>query len=372
MAAFAELGARSNFSFLDGASHPEELAQTAQALGLAGLGICDLNSLAGAVRGHVAAKAAGLAFRVGCRLRLDDGSEWLAWPGSRAAYGRLTALLSRGRMQAPKGECRISRAAMLAAAEGWVLAAIPRLRRRTTGSPCHLDLKNKYFSLPMSERGLLASIRSHACLPWVRQGEEVRMAEEMPYSSSLPDFGRFPWDDLYPRLLLAALGRLGPTVWRGERRGEVPGGRTAHDAVQTAVEKFLGGERQWNRSKSAFENLWGAVSSEISNWTTSAENRTTSRTDGEKVILLRNSQPTPEEQVLWRSERDRLLQHLHAKDVNAARMAELMLVEGLKGPELAERMGLEQHKTDAIKKRLRRLVTAYVEADGEGSRRAAE
>ena len=161
------------------------------------------------------------------------------------------------------------------------------------------------------------------------------MAEETPYSNSLPDFGRFPWDDLYPRLLLAALGRLGPTIWRGERRGQVPGGRTAHDAVQTAVEKFLGGERQWNRSKSAFENLWGAVSSEISNWATSAENRTTSRTDGEKVILLRNLQPTPEDQVLWQSERERLLQYLRARDAEAGRMAALMLVEGLKGPELA-------------------------------------
>ena len=198
------------------------------------------------------------------------------------------------------------------------------------------------------------------------------MADEMPYLSSLPDFGRFPWDDLYPRLLLAALGRLGPTIWRGERRGQIPGGRTAHDAVQTAVEKFLGGERQWNRSKSAFENLWGAVSSEISNWATSAENRTTSRTDGEKVILLRNPQPTPEDQVLWQSERDRLLQYLRARDAEAGRMAALMLVEGLKGSELTEVMGLEQHRTDAIKKRLRRLVAAYVEADGEVSRRAAE
>jgi error-prone DNA polymerase len=125
MTGFAELGARSNFSFLDGASHPEELVETAHALGLAGLGICDTNSLAGVVRGHVAAKAKGLAFLVGCRLRLDDTSEWLAWPSSRAAYGQLTALLSRGRMHAPKGECRISREAMLAAAEGWVLAAVP-------------------------------------------------------------------------------------------------------------------------------------------------------------------------------------------------------------------------------------------------------
>lgn len=56
MAAFAEPAARSNFSFLDGASHPAELVQTAAALGLAGLGLCDLNSLAGVVRGHVAAK----------------------------------------------------------------------------------------------------------------------------------------------------------------------------------------------------------------------------------------------------------------------------------------------------------------------------
>ena len=197
------------------------------------------------------------------------------------------------------------------------------------------------------------------------------MAEEMPHPSGLPDFRLFPWDDLYPRLLLAALGRLGPAVWRGERRGQVPGGRTAHDAVQTAVEKFLGGERQWNWGKSAFENLWGAVSSEISNWATSAENRTTSRTDGETVVPLRNPQPTPEDQVLWRSERDRLLQHLRARDAEAGRMAELMLDQGLKGPELAATMGLEQHRTDAVKRRLKRQVVAYLEAEA-GRRRAAE
>ena len=123
--AFAELAARSNFSFLDGASHPEELVQTAQALGLAGLGLCDSNSLAGVVRGHVAAKAARLRFVVGCRLVLRDGSTWLAWPTDRAAYGRLTALLSHGRMQAPKGECRLGRDDLLAAAAGWALAAVP-------------------------------------------------------------------------------------------------------------------------------------------------------------------------------------------------------------------------------------------------------
>ena len=123
--AFAELGARSNFSFLDGASHPEELVETAAALGLAGFGLCDTNGLAGVIRGHLAAREAGLPFAVGCRLRLADGGEWLVWPVDRAGYGRLTALLSRGRKEAPKGPLPLGAEDMLAAAESWVLAAVP-------------------------------------------------------------------------------------------------------------------------------------------------------------------------------------------------------------------------------------------------------
>ena len=125
MTPFAELGARSNFSLLDGASHPHELVAAAAVLGHAGLGLCDRNSLAGVVRGHVAARQAGLRFVVGTRLVLADGASYLAWPTDRASYGRLTSLLSLGRMRAPKGQCPISREEMLAHAEGWVLAAIP-------------------------------------------------------------------------------------------------------------------------------------------------------------------------------------------------------------------------------------------------------
>ncbi|MCW8085617.1 error-prone DNA polymerase [Sabulicella glaciei] len=125
---YAEVAARSNFSFLDGASHPEELAEQARALGLAGMGICDTNGLAGVVRGHAAAKAAGLSFIVGCRLELTDGSAWLAWPTSRDGYGRLTALLSRGRMRAGKNQPDLSRAEMMEEACDWVLARIPPAR----------------------------------------------------------------------------------------------------------------------------------------------------------------------------------------------------------------------------------------------------
>ncbi|MBU8541151.1 error-prone DNA polymerase [Falsiroseomonas tokyonensis] len=125
MSTYAELAARSHFSFLDGASHPAELAATAARLGLAGIGLCDTNSLAGVVRGHVAAKQEGLRFVVGCRLVLTDGSAWHAWPTDRASYGRLTKLLSQGRMPAPKGECWLTREDLFATAEGFVLAAIP-------------------------------------------------------------------------------------------------------------------------------------------------------------------------------------------------------------------------------------------------------
>jgi len=123
--AFAELGARSNYSLLDGASHPAELVAAAAALGHAGIGVCDLNSLAGVVRAHVAAKQVGLRFVVGTRLVLTDGAAYLAWPTDRDSYGRLTRLLSLGRMRAPKGTCEIGRDDLVGHAGGMVMAAIP-------------------------------------------------------------------------------------------------------------------------------------------------------------------------------------------------------------------------------------------------------
>jgi len=121
---FGEPAALSNFTFLDGASHPQELAETARALGHTALGIADRNSMAGLVRGMVACEEAGLRFLPGVRLHLSDGSAYLAWPTDRAAYGRLCALLSTARMEAPKGECPMGFTDLLAAAEGQVLARI--------------------------------------------------------------------------------------------------------------------------------------------------------------------------------------------------------------------------------------------------------
>jgi len=122
---FAEVGARTNFTLLDGASHPAEMVAVAAELGHAGIGVCDTNSLAGVVRAHVAAKDIGIPFIVGTRLVLDDDARYLIWPTDRASYGRLTRLLSLGRMRAPKGQCQLQRSEMLDHAEGWAMAAIP-------------------------------------------------------------------------------------------------------------------------------------------------------------------------------------------------------------------------------------------------------
>ncbi len=125
---FAELGALSNFTFLEGASHPRELVVAAKALGMPAIGIADRNSVAGLVRGFVAAKQAGIRFVPGIRLCLAEGAEYLAWPADRAAWGRLTRMLSGARMSGEKSETRLTREMLLAHAEGSVVARIPPAR----------------------------------------------------------------------------------------------------------------------------------------------------------------------------------------------------------------------------------------------------
>jgi error-prone DNA polymerase len=116
---YAELQAMSAFSFLRGASHAEELVATAAALGHAALGIADRNSVAGVVRAHGAARAAGLRLLVGARLVLRDGTpDVLCYPMDRAAWGRLTRLLTLGKLRASKGECALDFADLAGHAEG--------------------------------------------------------------------------------------------------------------------------------------------------------------------------------------------------------------------------------------------------------------
>ena len=122
---YAELQVTTNFSFLRGAAHPVELVMTAAALGHGAIAITDRNSLAGVVRAHQAAKEIGLRLVVGCRLDLCDGMSLLVFPEDRAAYGRLTRLLTSGKRRAPKGECRLDYADVVAHGEGQIVVLLP-------------------------------------------------------------------------------------------------------------------------------------------------------------------------------------------------------------------------------------------------------
>jgi len=122
--AYAELHCRTNFSFLEGASHPDELVQTATALGYRALAITDRNSLAGVVRAHVAAKAAGLKLLIGAEVTPIDAPPVVLLATDRAAYGRLCRLLTRGRRNAPKGECRLTLDDLAEHAEGLLACVV--------------------------------------------------------------------------------------------------------------------------------------------------------------------------------------------------------------------------------------------------------
>jgi error-prone DNA polymerase len=117
---YTELQVTTNYSFLRGASHIEELMARAAVLRMKALAVTDRNTLAGIVRAHQRAREAGIRLIVGCRLDLTDGPSVLVYPMDRAGYSRLTRLLTVGKGRAGKGKCELRWPDLAAAAEGLV------------------------------------------------------------------------------------------------------------------------------------------------------------------------------------------------------------------------------------------------------------
>ncbi len=122
---YAELHCVSNFSFLRGASHPEELVVCAHELGYAALAITDECSLAGVVRAHVEAKKRELPLIIGSEFRLDDGLRFVLLATDRGSYGHLSALITRGRRSAAKGTYRLTRADLADGVTGCLALWLP-------------------------------------------------------------------------------------------------------------------------------------------------------------------------------------------------------------------------------------------------------
>ncbi|HSX56139.1 MAG TPA: error-prone DNA polymerase [Sphingomonas sp.] len=170
---YAELQVTTHYSFLRGASAPEELFRQAALLGLPALGIVDRNSVGGAVRALVAAEALvahGVPIRMiaGCRLDLTDGSSVLVWPEDRPAWSRLTRLLTLGKSRADaqkgeKGQCFLHWDDLAEAAEGLVGALVPGIA--DPGDPLALRWMTDIFG----DRG-------HVCLTQHRRpGDAMRL-----------------------------------------------------------------------------------------------------------------------------------------------------------------------------------------------------
>ena len=122
---YAELHCISNFSFLRGASHPEELVARAKEEGYAALAITDECSLAGVVRAHIEAKKCALKLVIGSEFRLDDGLRLVLLATDRESYGNLAALITRGRRSAVKGSYRLSRADLADGVAGCLVLWLP-------------------------------------------------------------------------------------------------------------------------------------------------------------------------------------------------------------------------------------------------------
>jgi len=165
-APFVELGVTSPFSFLRGASDAIELTLRALDLGMDSIGIADRNTLAGVVRMHSACKGAGLKPLIGCRLDLTDAPSLLAYPVDRDGYGRLSRLLSLGKMRADKGECELSLADVAAHQEGIAFIAWPS------------DDLDDFEAELTRARELIPSLR-HVAASWLYRGDDAARIERL-------------------------------------------------------------------------------------------------------------------------------------------------------------------------------------------------
>lgn len=159
---YTELQVTSNFSFLRGASHPEELVLQSAELGYTKLAITDRNTLAGIVRAHVAAKKSGIGFIPACRLDLMDGPSLLAYPVNQDAYCRLSALLTKGNLRAEKGECILYKEDVYKHAEDLKLIVIPpdKLTETFNFEPS-FEQQLKEYRLAFGANLYLAATRSY-------------------------------------------------------------------------------------------------------------------------------------------------------------------------------------------------------------------
>ena len=161
----AALGCYSNFSFLTGAAHPAEMVETAAALGWQAIGLADINSYAGIVRAHIAARDAAIRLIVGVRVRPVDGPDILVHPFDRPAYEHLSLLLSEANLRGAKAAPRLYLADLSRLPASTAFVVVP---------PCHPDA-DYHQKLQQIKYSVAGRLWAGACL--YRDGaDEARLS----------------------------------------------------------------------------------------------------------------------------------------------------------------------------------------------------
>lgn len=141
---YCELHCKTNYSFLTGGSHADELAERAVELGYKALAVTDENSLAGVVRAFAATRHTDMKLVIGAEIIPNDAPPIVLWAKDRAAYGQLSKLITVGRRRAPKGECWLSVDDIASHSQGLIAGVVPCIqgdRSRTA----HLDEEHASF-----------------------------------------------------------------------------------------------------------------------------------------------------------------------------------------------------------------------------------
>lgn len=195
MADYAELHCLSNFTFLRGASHAEELVARARELGYAALAITDECSLAGVVRAHVAAKECSLKLIVGSEIRFAEGVRAVLLATDRIGYGHLSELITRGRRSATKGRYALSLADLGSWLPGCLVLVLadplPTLEQAKWFAdrfPCRSWLAVELFRAPDDAARLAAleALGEGAGLPLVAAGDvHMHIPERRPMQDML-------------------------------------------------------------------------------------------------------------------------------------------------------------------------------------------
>ena len=236
---YAELHAVSNFSFLKGASHPEELVLRAAELGYAALALTDECSLAGVVRAHAEAKNTGLHLIIGSSFVLDDGLQLVLLATSLHGYGNLSELITLGRMRCAKGTYRLTRADLDGSPQS--PDAMPESAGAIDGVLAHLAGMPECIALWIPARDA-SDAQLEADARWIASTFPHRAPPDPPDPAFVPQrawIGLQRTHGMDDRLVLDRLVRLGertglPSVATGHVQMHLRSRKPLHDTL-TAI-----------------------------------------------------------------------------------------------------------------------------------------